>query len=118
MRPRVLLILLAAALGCGSEATTPAVTDTFGGSPTALLVDVNMPGLVYSPNNIDIAQGGVLRFVFTELVHDVRFNGALNAPEDILGTSNMVVTRTFPVKGTFAFLCTFHSNMTAKVVVH
>ncbi len=118
MRQTIAFLLLAAVFGCSSEPTTSGPADTFGGSPTALLVDVNMPGLVYIPNNIDVAQGGVLRFVFTAVPHDVRFNGAANAPQDILATSNVVVTRTFPAKGTFAFLCTLHANMTGKVVVH
>jgi plastocyanin len=77
-----------------------------------------MPSVVFTPNNIDIAQGGEVRFVFASLAHDVRFNGAANAPADIQVSSNVTVSRTFPVAGSFAFLCTLHSNMSGKVLVH
>lgn len=120
MRLAFWILTLASVSACGgSDATRPpAVVDTFGGSPTALAVVVNMPSVVYTPNNVDIARGGVVSFVFTAVPHDVRFNGAANAPEDILATSNVTVTRSFPVAGTFAFLCTLHANMTGKVTVH
>lgn len=105
------------AAGCsGSEPTAPA--DTFGGSATALSVDVTMPGTAFIPNHIDIARGGVVRFVFAALAHDVRFGGNTSAPDDILVTSNTTVTRTFANAGTFTFLCTLHANMSGTVVVH
>lgn len=77
-----------------------------------------MPGVVYNPNHVDIAQGGVVRFVFTAVAHDVRFNNAAGAPADIQVTTNATVTRTFENKGTFNFLCTLHENMTGVVTVH
>lgn len=103
--------------GC-SGSTEPKQADTIGGSATATAIDVNMPGVVYTPSHIDIAQGGVIRFIFAAVAHDVRFNGAAGAPADVLVTSNTTVARTFSTKGTFAFLCTLHDNMTGTVVVH
>jgi plastocyanin len=102
----------------GSESTAPTNTDTFGGSATATSVDVTMPGLVYTPNRIDIAQGGTVRFIFAALAHDVRFNGATGVPADIQVTANATVSRTFATKGAFPFLCTLHANMTGTVTVH
>lgn len=103
--------------GCSSsEATAP--TDTFGGSATALSVDVAMPGTAFTPNHIDLAQGGEVRFVFSALQHDVRFNGGSSAPADIPVSSNATVSRTFAAKGTFTFLCTLHANMSGTVIVH
>jgi plastocyanin len=108
--------------GGGSDKSTGPTggsnTNTTGGSATATLVDVNMPGVVYAPNLIDIAQGGTVRFVFTAVAHDVRFNGAAGAPADVGVTTNLTVSRTFATKGSFAFLCTLHANMTGVVTVH
>ena len=98
--------------------TTPTTTDTFGGSATATSVDVTMPSVVYTPNRIDIAKGGTIRFIFAALAHDVRFGGNAQAPSDIPVTSNTTVSRTFANSGTFTFLCTLHANMTGTVVVH
>ena len=114
------LCVLAAILtgaACGSSPTaTPA--DTFGGSATATSVDVSMPGSRYAPNHIDIAQGGVVQFIFPAEAHDVRFNNAAGAPSDVLAATNSTVARTFANKGTFPFLCTLHDNMTGTVIVH
>ena len=101
-----------------SSPTAPTNTDTFGGSATATSVDVNMPGVVFAPNRIDIAKGGVIRFIFTAIAHDVRFNGATGAPADIQATSNVTVSRTFATAGTFPIVCTLHAGMTGTVIVH
>ena len=121
--PRLaLLAVIITAVGCGDgvlgAASRDTLGDTFGGSPTATSVDVTMPGGFFTPNRIDVARGGVVRFVFTAVVHDVRFNGAVGAPTDVLATSNTTVARTFNNTGTFAFLCTLHPNMEGSVVVH
>ena len=120
LRSAAMLAVAVVTVGCSgkSDTTAPASTDTFGGSASATLVDVTMPSVVFSPNRIDIAQGGVVRFIFAALAHDVRFNGNTSAPADILTTSNVTVSRTFANKGTFAFLCTLHANMTGTVTVH
>jgi plastocyanin len=112
------LAAAAVVMSCSSGATAPAVVNTFGGSETALAVTVDMPGNTYAPNNIDIAAGGTVTFVFPITPHDVRFGGNTSAPADILATMNVTVARTFTVKGTFAFVCTIHDNMSGKVVVH
>ncbi|MBA4070378.1 MAG: hypothetical protein C0497_00850 [Gemmatimonas sp.] len=117
-RPPVLAVLAFACLAAGCKASEPTEPSrSSGGSSTALSVDVTMPGTSFRPNRIDIAQGGVLRFVFSALPHDVRFSGA-SAPADIAVTSNATVTRTFPAKGTYSFLCSLHANMSGTVVVH
>jgi plastocyanin len=116
-RPLLALATVVLAAGC-SDSTPTAPVDTFGGSATSLSVDVTMPSTAYIPNHIDIAQGGVVRFIFAGLPHDVRFGGNPSAPQDILVTSNTTVSRTFANTGTFTFLCTLHANMTGTVVVH
>lgn len=104
--------------GSGYGPTSPVTAETFGGSATAQSVDVTMPAEKYIPNHIDIAQGGVVRFVFTALAHDVRFNGNAAAPADVPATTNTTVNRSFANKGTFAFFCSLHAAMTGTVVVH
>jgi plastocyanin len=120
LRSALLAALVVGTVSCsGSSSTAPSSSaPTTGGSATALSVDVTMPSVVFTPKNIDIAQGGVIRFIFAALEHDVRFGGVAGAPADILTTSNTTVTRTFATKGTYNFVCTLHANMTGVVVVH
>jgi plastocyanin len=120
LRSAALIAVAVFTLGCSSKSdlTAPASTDTFGGSASATSVDVTMPSVVYTPNRIDIAKGGTVRFIFAALAHDVRFNGNTSAPADILVSSNTTISRTFANAGTFAFLCTLHANMSGTVTVH
>ena len=113
-----LLIAAALVLGCGVPTAPAAEADTFGGSETAISLDVSMPGNRYMPNRIDVAQGAVVRFIFPSELHDVRFNGNPSAPADILAIAGTTVSRTFALKGTILFLCTLHANMTGTIVVH
>jgi plastocyanin len=114
------LILPLAAISCssGSDAPTQAVPVTFGGSATALSVDVNMPALVYDPSHIDIALGGTLQFIFSDVQHNVIFATTTGAPANIDVTNNATVARQFNTAGTFTFTCTLHFNMNGTVVVH
>ena len=118
------LVAVLSACGGGGDSGGPTgtntntTTDVTGGSATATSVDVNMPGERFVPNKIDIAQNGTIHFVFSGLAHDVRFNSNPLAPDDILVTSNSTVNRTFTNKGTIAFICTLHANMTGTVTVH
>ena len=120
LRSALLCVAVVSAASCADKSPTAPSSGTItnGGSATALSVDVTMPSVVFAPNHIDIAQGGVIRFIFTALEHDVRFGGVAGAPSDILTTSNTTISKTFATKGTFNFLCTLHANMTGVVVVH
>ena len=100
----------------GSVASAPtAITVTAGSFP--LSATVNMPGTVFSPTSVDIAQGGTVSFVFPALAHNVLFNTTTGAPQDIPITSNATVSRTFATKGTFNYVCSIHSGMIGTIVV-
>ena len=95
-------------------ASTP-ITVTSGTFP--LSATVNMPGTVFSPTSVDIAQGGSVSFVFPALAHNVLFS-TTGSPADIPITSNATIARTFANKGSFNYLCSIHSGMIGVVVVH
>ena len=100
----------------GSVTSAPTIiTVTTGAFP--LSATVNMPGTLFSPTNVDIAQGGTVSFVFPALAHNVLFNSTAGAPQDIPITSNATVTRTFATKGTFNYVCSIHTGMIGAIVV-
>ena len=100
----------------GSVASAPTtITVTAGSFP--LSATVNMPGTVFSPTSVDIAQGGTVSFIFPALAHNVLFNTATGAPQDIPITANATVSRTFATKGTFNYVCSLHSGMIGAIVV-
>jgi plastocyanin len=99
----------------GTIASSTLVTVTSGTFP--LSATVNMPGTVFSPTSVDIAQGGSVSFVFPALAHNVLFSTS-GSPQDIPITSNATISRTFATKGTFNFVCSIHTGMIGAVVVH
>lgn len=99
----------------GAITATTVITVTSGTFP--LSATVNMPGTVFSPTSVDIAQGGSVNFVFPALAHNVLFSTS-GSPQDIPITSNATISRTFTAKGTFNYLCSIHNGMIGAVVVH
>jgi plastocyanin len=99
----------------GAIASSTLVTVTSGTFP--LSATVNMPGTVFSPTSVDIAQGGSVSFVFPALAHNVLFSSS-GSPQDIPITSNATISRTFATKGTFNYVCSIHTGMVGAVVVH
>jgi plastocyanin len=111
-------VATAAACGGGGASATGPPPETFGGSPTALSVDVTMPNNLYLPSHIDIQQGGAVRFFFPALPHNVVFDRKAGAPADIDVTTDTTISRTFSTAGNFTYFCTIHFNMMGVVVVH
>jgi plastocyanin len=115
-----LILGAAAAAACGgSSAAAPGPPPvTFGGSPTALSVDVTMPNNLYLPSHIDIQQGGTVHFIFPAFPHNVIWDRQTGMPADIDVTTDSTISRTFTTAGTFTYFCTLHVNMLGVVVVH
>ena len=99
-------ILLAAA--CGSDVSAP------GGAAPA---DVFTPGNVFSPFSTVINAGGIVRFNISGDQHNVIFAAVAGAPPNVNVVQNVVVSRTFTTRGTFAYDCMVHPGMSGQVVV-
>ena len=107
-----------AAISAKSGAIVGTINVFVGSGSFPLTQDIDMPGLSFSPLQSDIAQGGVVRFNFPALQHNVAFNATTGAPADIGVTSSTTVSRTFNTKGTFNYQCTLHAGMSAVIIVH
>jgi plastocyanin len=91
--------------------------------PATVTVVAGNPALTFTPQQADIANGGVVTFSFGGLAHSVQFDGT--APTCAEGNCNVgvtttgAVTRTFTTSGTFAYHCTVHgTGMNGTIVVH
>jgi plastocyanin len=104
------------------RATSGTVTGNFAltvATPFPLAATVSMPGLSFSPFQLDVAAGAVVSFEFPALSHNVQFTttgGGTPASIGIL--SNTTVNRTFTTVGTFPYVCTLHPGMEGTIIVH
>jgi uncharacterized protein YjdB len=72
----------------------------------------------FDPSTLDLARGGTVTWVFASLTHNVTFADVNGAPQDIGNQTSTSVSRTFSTAGTFNYVCTLHSGMNGRVVVH
>ena len=114
------------AVGAGTTAITASVTldGTTVSATTSIEVEdapaaatVRAPAFVFSPGTVDIEAGGSVTWTIEAIHHAVNFttNGA---PTDVPELINASASRTFPVSGTFAYVCPFHAQMSGVVRVH
>ena len=105
------LVVAAAACG-GSDSPTGGNNNNGGGT-----IVTASAASVFSPSSVTIAVGGTVTWEFGPLDHNVIFTGTAGAPASISATHSTSVSRTFNTAGSFAYVCTLHSNMAGVVFV-
>jgi plastocyanin len=76
------------------------------------------PAINFTPSPLNVAPGGTVTFAFGSVGHDVFFDAAPGAPDDIPGTNvNTSAMRTFLTPGTYTYNCHIHPGMTGTIVV-
>jgi uncharacterized protein YjdB len=71
----------------------------------------------FEPQEVEIARNGTVTWTFQSLTHNVTFDGATGAPNNIGSSANTDVSRAFSTAGTFNYQCTLHGGMTGRVIV-
>ena len=112
-------VSLQASVADGAVPKTASAQLVVTGIPNApTSADVVMPGLIFSPTETVVKQGGTVRFVFPPLAHNVIWDPRLaGSPADINTTSSTTVSRAFATVGVFQFKCTLHPGMDGTVIV-
>lgn len=100
-----------------SAGTTKTVIAVVTVQEAATEATVTAPQLAFNPSPVHISAGGTVTWTFATVSHNATFSEA-GAPADVATMLNASASRTFPVSGTFAYLCTLHTGMTGTVVVH
>jgi plastocyanin len=112
MRKCFVLLLLSLTVGCNDE-------DLLEPQPPELEEDVQATtSNTFNPNNVTIAVGGTVHYVFQTTLHTVIFERKNGAPDDIIqATSNATVDREFLVIGQYPYECGIHPGMRGTVFV-
>ncbi|HET7086689.1 MAG TPA: plastocyanin/azurin family copper-binding protein [Rhizomicrobium sp.] len=102
----------------GVAALTVSLSSLMAPSYAAQAV-IDQKGLKFVPNTMTINVGDTIRFTNSDpFTHDVTVVGPSGTPSDKgLQHHGQDLTVTFPEKGTFSIICTFHPNMKATVIV-
>lgn len=116
----VALSMLFVLTGC--KTTTPAVTPTPTPTssptttPTPAQVNVEISGLAFVPSTLTVSVGTTVTWTNKDSVsHTVTSDDNLFNSGTL--ATNATFEHTFNQKGTFAYHCSFHTFMTAKVIV-
>jgi plastocyanin len=95
------------------------VSGTYGVSVTGpSTYDVFTPGVVFSPTSLTVPVGATVNFYIYGDDHNVIFDKSVpGVPDDINIVRDVIVSRAFPVRGTFPYDCTVHPGMSGVVIV-
>jgi plastocyanin len=110
------------ASGCGSSTTTsePSVTSSAAGAATAptAAATVEVNNMQFSPAAVTVKAGGTITWKF-----DDRFPHAVQGIGDsAMGINSPIFNRgewshTFPIPGTYRYMCPLHPDMLGTVTV-
>jgi plastocyanin len=112
LSPLVVLAVLVAS-GCFSEKPDPVEP----GAPTTNAVTASSTANTFTPQIVNVLEGGTVTWTFGTRPHNVTFVQTTGAPQIIPTTTNNSVARTFDTPGTFAYACTLHAGMVGTVNV-
>jgi plastocyanin len=120
-----LLWTLAACGGGGGGATSPTPPQQPGEPLPSATVSLRSATDAYgsttnsfSPSSVRIVRGGTITWKNTSgVTHNVTFQAAAGAPENVPNHASGENTRKFSTAGTFSYRCTIHSGMSGSVAV-
>ena len=95
------------------------ISGSAGGSGTGGpgVNEVFIQSFAFSPSTITVAAGTTITWTNKDAANHTATSTSGIFDSGSLGT-NATYSHTFADKGTFAYKCTFHSSMTASVVVN
>jgi len=108
-------------VGSGTEAIS-ATQQLFVVSATTRSTVVASATLAFIPSDVTIDAGSTVEWHFESVMHTVTFYDQLNVglfhAVNIGPTSNAVVARTFPSRGTYSYQCSIHPAMIGTINVN
>jgi plastocyanin len=106
---------ITATLTSGTITRSAAASVVVGGAAAAT---ITTPGLTFNPDDVRIARGAAVTWVFSGVTHNVTFETSAppggNIPDTTPGVS---VSRIFPQTGDFKYFCSIHGNMKGRIRV-
>jgi plastocyanin len=109
------LFALAALVAAGCFSDKPAPLEP--GAPTTNAVTASSTANTFTPQTVNVLEGGTVTWTFGTRPHNVTFVQSAGAPQTIPTTTNNSIARTFTAPGTYAYACTLHAGMVGTVNV-
>ena len=110
--PLVVLVALVAS-GCFSDKPAPLEP----GAPATGAVTASSTANTFTPQVLNVLQGGTVTWTFGTRPHNVTFVQTAGTPQNVPTTTNNNAARTFDTPGTYAYACTLHAGMVGTVNV-
>ncbi|AHG89355.1 blue (type 1) copper domain protein [Gemmatirosa kalamazoonensis] len=101
------------ATACFSEKPEPLEP----GAPSTGAVTASSTANSFTPQILNVLQGGTVTWTFGTRPHNVTFVQTAGAPQNVPTTTSNTASRTFASPGTFAYVCTLHAGMVGTVNV-
>ena len=122
MRSPFIILPLAALLACGGSDTTgpPSAGGTGCIGPACAIptTAVNMHNLDFFPNIILVPSGATVTWTNLDAAsHNVTFDGGAVPASGMVDAGTKKALTMPTAAGTYAYKCTFHSNMSGSVMV-
>ena len=112
---RIPLIAAVALVATACFSDKPAPVEP--GAPTTGAVTAGATTNTFTPQVLNVLQGGTVTWTFSTRPHNVTFVQTAGAPQNVPTTSNNTASRTFAAPGTYAYACTLHAGMVGTVNV-
>jgi len=87
------------------------------GAPATGAVTASSTANTFTPQVLNVLQGGTVTWTFGTRPHNVTFVQTAGAPQNVPTTTNNTAARTFAAPGTYAYACTLHAGMVGTVNV-
>ena len=109
------LVAVVALLATACFSEKPAAPEP--GAPTTAAVTAGSTTNTFTPQTLNVLQGGTVTWTFVTRTHNVTFVPVAGAPQNVTNSANTQQSRTFAATGTFAYACTIHPGMIGTVNV-
>jgi plastocyanin len=112
----IFMVLSVALAACSSAAPAAVESKPAGVAPASGNVSVEMKGFAFNPKELTVKVGTTVTWTNMDSAgHDVKAADGSWGSDTL--TNGQTFSKVFDKEGSYAYVCTFHPNMTATIIV-